>query len=456
MRETMISLGEKLIKKLVEKGADEAEFYGEYGRKLVLEISGGRVKRVAVKMLGNYGVRVAVDKRIASISSDDLVLSDIDRVAEMLISIARSSPRDESFPGFATGYKSSASPLIMDKRVAGLGGEEAVALLRDLIEKSVDAAKRSGAEEAEVTEGMFSAGQGGIVIMNSHGDLISGEGTSLAMYYDVKARRGGEESTYQAVKMLRRLSEDELMGEAEKAGSMAPLFIGASPVDSGEYTVLFGHELLALITKVALLPAFSAREVQQNRSPLKDRLGDKVLAETLVIRDMPHLDWRPGSRGFDDEGQATSTKAVVDKGVLKTFLYDTYTAARDNTVTTGNGFRRSPGSAPSPGFTNAVIEAEATGTWDELVAEIRRGLIAYMAIGYWMSKHENGAVQATLSHGFLVENGEVKRPVKGVVIGGNIYKWLGENLRGASKEAMWIGNVRTQAMLVDRVPVAGK
>ncbi len=455
MQDYMLRLAEQFFKTLDKLGVDEAEFYGSWRRNLLIDISGDRVNRVSIRVIGEYGVRASIGKKVAGISSSNLS-PDVEDLSRRLAKIIKASPEDKDWPGFSKGYRRGVLAKIYDEKLAAIPVEEVIERLKGYMDESREAARSRGSESTIIPSGMVSLGSGGIIIANNLGEHLYDEATSIMLYYEVKSRRNGEEASYETVYVGTRLDEERILREARRGGEYSVLFIGARPVGSGSYNLLLDQYNAAAFAETVLSPAFSALNVQENRSPLKDRLGQTVISENLSIIDDPSIDWGVGSRSFDDEGVPTRRKYVINNGVLETYLYDYYTASRAGLKSTGNGFRRNPGSPPHPGPTNLVFEADKTWGWDEMVSEMRKGLIVHGMIGYWMSNPVNGATQATISHGLLVENGEVKHPVKGVVIGGNMYDWLGKDLVGVGRELLQVGSIYMRPILVGSVRVAGK
>ncbi len=455
MKEVLLDLAKKFIDKLLEKGASEAEFFGTWARTKTAEISDGRIKRINVSDAGKYGIRVAVGKHIASIGLSDLV-PDIDKLAETIIKVARNTPEDKDFPGFATNYSRGVLSNTHDKELAELEPEGIAGLLKNMIDTASDAGRAAGAESTIVTQGGLEIVDGGKLVVNSFGEHLYEENTLLTAWLEIKSGKNGGESTFFLEYGSRRLDENEILRETADAAEVSTRFIGGKPVESGKYEVLLHPHVSAKFLETVLAPAFSALHVQRGRSPLKGRINEQVINENIDILDDPSIDWGVGSCSFDDEGIPTSRKTVIGHGVLETYLYDHYTARRENKYSTGNGFRRTVSSPPSPGFTNMYVQGRDTEKWDELISMMRRGIIVYGVIGYWTSNFVNGGAQATVTHGLLVENGEVKAPVKGVVIGGNIYRWLGKDLVSVGDKVVALGDVYAPALLIKNVDVAGK
>ncbi len=451
----MYSIADRLISKLMERGVSEVEFYGVLGRSIEVDVSNNVVKRVIDRVAGSYGVRVAIGKRVGSYGSEELSLESLDSVVDKVLSITKCSPEDRYWSGFSRGYSRGVGVSVYDKRLETMSHSELLEVMKNAVDASIESARRRGVDEAIVTRGGLAVNIYDVYIANSYGDRISDKFTKFLVYYDVKTSRGGDESTYPAIVTSRRLDEEAVYREASRAGEYSTLFIKARGLESGLYQVLLSPRVTGWIIESSLAPAFSALNIQENRSPLKNRLGENVLSSDIDVLDNPVIKWGYGSRSFDDEGYSTNRKAVVEKGVFKKILYNHYTARRDGVVSTGNGFRRTPSSATYPGFTNFVLESRSTSVFDELFSSVRRGLVVYGVIGYWMSNPVNGGVQATVTHALYVENGGVKYPVKGVVLGGNIYEWLGCKLLGVSKEVESTENMYTPGILVEGVNVAG-
>lgn len=455
MKEVLLDLAKRFIDKLLEKGASEAEFFGSWAKVRAAEISDGRIKRISVSDAGKYGIRVAVGKRIASIGLSDLS-PDIDKLAETLIKIARNAPEDRDFPGFATNYSRGILSRVYDEEIARLEPEGIAGLLKNMIDTAEEAGRGAGADETIVTQGGLEIVDGGKLVANSFGEHLYEENTVLSTWLEIKSRKDGGESTFYLEYSSRRLDENEILRETTEVAKLSTRFVGGKPIESGKYEVLLHPHVTAKILETVLAPAFSALHVQRNRSPLKDKINKQVLSDNIDILDDPSIDWATGSCSFDDEGIPTSRKYVVSRGVLETYLYDHSTASRENKYSTGNGFRRTVSSPPSPSFTNMYVVGRKTMKWEELVGEMKKGIIVYGVIGYWTSNFVNGGTQATVTHGLLVDNGEIKGPVKGVVIGGNIYTWLGKDLGGIGDKVVPLGDVHAPAMLIRSVDVAGK
>jgi len=160
------------------------------------------------------------------------------------------------------------------------------------------------------------------------------------------------------------------------------------------------------------------------------------------------------SRSFDDEGYPTSDKAVFEGGVLKTYLYDTYTARKDGVESTGNALRTySSNPTPSP---NHLIVEPGDLSLEEIISEVREGVYVVRTIGEWLSNPVSGNLNATVTHAYIIRNGEIGKTCKGFVISGNFYEVFREKIELLSKEFRHSVRSSSPHILLKSVRLAGE
>lgn len=451
----LVEIAEKVFSKARELGASEVEFYSTWVRELTAKISGGSITGINDKTIGKYSIRVAIGRKQGIYGSEELSPDTVEDIVETAVKIAKAAPEDPKWSGFARNYGRSSVEGVYDARTGSLEANELIEIARKTLDIVTDTAREKGVKEAVVSRGIISVGETTLFIANSNGESITGKTSMSGAWIQVKVRKSGEESSYSAIYNSRRIEEEKIYGEVEKATKLAIDFVKAKPVNSGVYRTYLTPRVTALILSTVLSPALSALNVQENRSPLKDRVGQEVFSDKVTILDDPYMAWVPGAREFDDEGIRTTRKPLFQKGVLANFVYDYYTAKRENRESTGNAYRRSITSPPIPMVLNLVVEPGSLRE-DDVEKEIGDGIIVYDVIGYWMSNPVNGNIMATVSHGFLVKGGKIKHPVKGVVITGNIYELLMKEVVDFSRERTVIGNNVAPGVLLERINVAGK
>lgn len=448
---------EHLVDKLIEKAksrVDELEVYLVKSKTRSFTIANDRIIESSSTVDMDVGIRGSIGRKTGAIRLNNLP-EDPDRILDLLVSVIKSSPEDPYYPGLPVDTKPVKTRLAFDEKIASMSEEEIVEFLEYTMNKLKEPALKHGVDSVVVTEGMLYTATGEVLFANSKGVFRRDEKTGLMTWLVVNTSRAGSSSDYTFTYAKSVFDPREAEKEALESGERALLFFNSTPVESGEYDIVFEPSITGLILSYSLAPAFSGLNILENRSPLKNKIGEKVFGEEVSIIDDPLLHGGTGSRGFDDEGIATYTKRVVDKGVFNIVLHSYYTARRMNTESTGNGLRGHPAAQPLPGFTNLVLEPRS-GELEEFVRDVKKGIVVYEVIGYWMSDPFTGNVKATVTHGLLVENGRVVKPVKGVVIGGNIYEWLSQNLGCIGRDNVVVMNTSTPTLWIKNVRVAGK
>ena len=296
---------------------------------------------------------------------------------------------------------------------------DADVLLEDKMKERVEAAM-TAANKEEVAGVMYSWVER-IKVENSLGveaeDKNSGSYLSMRVF-DAK-------SSGHAVSCSRSIDaiEEEVGAEASRIAEM-----GKNPekVEEGKYDIILAPMAFADI--ISNFGAFSsAFAVDAGYSFLREKIGSRVCSENLSIYDSGVERDGIFSRKFDDEGVATSETPIVEKGILKNYLHNGTTAALHGVRSTGNA------GIVAPHPWNLVVEGERR-SMEEMVEEIRKGII----IGnVWYTRFHNystGDFSTVARDGAaLIENGEIKRGIKGIRVSDNMESML-KNLEALSKE----------------------
>ena len=225
-------------------------------------------------------------------------------------------------------------------------------------------------------------------------------------------------------------------------------------ITSGTFPVIFTPHGVgnALITPLA--SAFNGRMVLEGASPLKDKLGERLFSPELSIIDNATTDFEASSTPFDDEGVATQITPLISQGVVKNFYYDLHTAALAETTSTGNG-NRSGGGLPSPGI-NALIVQEGTTSFEEMVADVKEGLIIEQLMGSDQGNILGGDFSGNVLLGYKIENGKITGRVKNTMIHGNIYQLL-KDMAAIGNDGRWVGSsLHAPSIYCREISVAAK
>ena len=151
---------------------------------------------------------------------------------------------------------------------------------------------------------------------------------------------------------------------------------------------------------------------------MRGRLGERILSEAFTVVDRPHVDYSPGAAEMDGDGVPTREIAIIEEGVLKSFLYDLDTAGLAGVAPTGNGGCRAHYADLAGG------ERESK----EMIAGMEDGVYIKDLLGFGQSNVMNGDFASNVSLGFAVKNGEIVGRVKNTMIAGNVYELLKEGV----------------------------
>jgi PmbA protein len=222
---------------------------------------------------------------------------------------------------------------------------------------------------------------------------------------------------------------------------------------TGRMPVLFSPSgVLALI--LPLCQGLKGKEVLRGTSPVKEKLGEKILDEKITFIDDGIIDGKYASSSYDDEGVPRRRNVLIEAGVLQGFLYDLKTAAQAGVTSTGSASRQlfAP---PESDFTNLVLQPGQIPL-SEMIASIDEGILVEDLLGLGQGNILSGAFSNPLAVALKIEKGEIVGRVKDLSIAGNVYDLL-KNVASVSREAQWVyGNFFTPYILLPEMNVAGK
>jgi len=193
----------------------------------------------------------------------------------------------------------------------------------------------------------------------------------------------------------------------------------ARPISSTSIPIIWRNKLFANVLAIMFGGTLSADAVQKKRSPWAGKIGSEIASTSFTLRDEGSVAFGMGTREFDDEGVPQRTISLIEDGILKDYLYDTYTANKEGRESTGNA-SRSYDSPPRPSPNNLHLSS-GTASFSEILKETKNGIYLQELIGLWLSNPVSGYLGATVANGSLIEDGEIARPIKGVLISGNFF-----------------------------------
>lgn len=412
--------------KLLSKRADEAEifFSREVHRKV--ETKKCEIDVYKENVSSGYGIRVLKDKKMGFAFANKLS----EEILEKAVKISCVAERDEflSLPE-KQRYKKAGD---FDKRILEVEAKEIKEFVGSLL---------SPCEEYKVqpTSGGISWSTIEMEIWNTRGLHGADRGTSCSCFLSTVAKNGRASTGFHYA-VSRRLNLDfEVVGR--EAARLAKESLAAQKIETMTTSVTLKPLAVSELLENVLLPAFSADSVQRNRSPLGGKQGEKIFSEAIEIIDDGTLKHGLATTSFDAEGVRSQKTALVKNGVLRGYLFDTYTANKGRTKSTGNAERSSYSSLPQIGASNFIITGKGK------LAE--RGLVVHGLIGAHTSNPISGDFSVETRNAFL--NG---KPVKKAIISGNIYQLL-NSVEGFGKDVTQVSAVSSPSISFKDVRVIG-
>jgi PmbA protein len=257
---------------------------------------------------------------------------------------------------------------------------------------------------------MYGDGKNVVRIENSKGLRLKKEVNSGFLGAMIIASDGKDQRTAMEYKLTNDYNDFDLEQMATDGVKKATSLLGSSPVPSGRYEILLQNTASCSLLSPHI-SMFSAESVQKNVSLLKGKVGEVIGNELITLVDDPFLPKSSRSGAFDDEGVATRYKKLIDQGTLTGYLHNLKTAKIDNTKSTGNGF----GSIRP---TNFYFKAGTT-SFDDAVRSMKKGLIITQLDGTHAGCSPISGDFSLQASGFLVEDGEIVRPVNLITVAGN-------------------------------------
>ncbi len=438
----------KLIDLALKKGADKAEVYLRTSKSLGIEVKEQKIDTLESSMTAGYCIRVIKDNRLGFSYSTEP--HEMDTVAERAIEAAKYSEPDD-YLELPVQADILSEVEIFDNDVVSLSEEAAIK--RTLLIESSAVKEDSRIKKVRKASGNFSIGN--TYIANSYGINAHYQSTGCSAQIMAIAEEGGESQMgwdYEGSRFIKDVSFEQV---GRNAARRAIQLLGAKKISPLKGFVLLDNSVASEFLGI-LSSALSAESVQKKKSMLAGKKGELVLSPRLNIIDNGLLNGRLGSKPVDDEGVPTINKILIEKGILNSFLYNTYTAKKDGVQSTGNAARGGFTGIPTVGPTNLYIEPVSNGYASNLrglVKTVNKGLYVIETMGMHTANPISGEFSVGAS-GLLIENGEIKHPVKEAVISGNILEMF-KNIVMVGDDLRFYGNIGSPSLLIEEIDISG-
>jgi PmbA protein len=456
-------LAEEVVRRATKAGADEAEAYFQESQKTRIELRDQQVESLSSAGSRGLGLRVLVTGATAYVYSPDLRPRALIELAKRAVALAREAAPDpdRALPELAqtppaadpwasrsasSGQGSGEALKIFDPKLAEVTPEQKIELLCE-----VERAARATDPRVRDTEvARYSDSFGTVTLANSRGLCANYERSLASASLVAIARQDGEALRGHGVAVGHGFDDLSARAAGRQAARRAVRPLGGRPVPTQKATVVMEPEIAAELLGY-LASALSGEAVLKGRSMFVGRLGERVGSGLVTLVDEGNLRGGLASAPFDGEGVPTARTLLVEAGVLRGLLHNTYTARRSGASSTGNAVRGSYRGAPEVGSTNFSLAAETTPL-AELLDGVERGLHVTTTRSVGGINPINGDYSVGAA-GVWLEDGQEDGPVNGVTIAANVLDLLaaleavGDDFRW-SPGAIGCGTIRIEGMTI--------
>jgi len=410
-----IALTKKLVKGCLDKGADQAEAYLENGRNLQIEVRNGEIETVQEAASHGVGFRVFVRGRMAFASCNDFSEGALKNAMNKAIGFAANTTVDEN------------NVLPDDKGLADVSGLYDPQIAQVSMDQKIELAKqveKLAMKDSRITKSAgsgYNEGEAEVYLANSNGLSKSYRETVCSFGVYVVAEKGDQKSSGGENCSRRYFQELKTPQEvAEKAARDAYEMLDTRMVKTQKADVIFNPDVARSVLG-GILAGVNGERVLQGASFLADMMDQKIASDLVTIIDDGTRSKGLASKPFDGEGLPTQKRTIIDKGVLKGFMYNTIVAKRAGVQSTGNASRGGFRSLPGIGAHNFFMEVGPVDP-EDIIKATKKGLYLRGVTGYGIIP-VNGNFSGGAS-GFWIENGKIAFPVKGLTIAGSAFEML--------------------------------
>jgi PmbA protein len=445
----MLDIAQEAVRLALAQGATDAECTISEGDEFDATVRMRQLETLKEAGSRGAGLRILLGQKVGSSYTSDLTRAGIEYMVKSALEIAQISTEDP-FAGL---------PEAAD--LGSIGGDlglycEDVAKLETQfkIDQATVAEESALSADARISNsegGSFSSYTGGRYFANSRGFAGSYRSSSCSLSVVAVAQENGSmerDYWYTLARGSAGLEKAELVGR--KAAERTLRRLGARKIATQKVPVIFEPRVARGLLS-SIFEAIDGESVYRKSSFLAEKLGEKVASENVTVVDDGTIPGLFGSTPFDDEGVPSRRTVAIDRGVLKSYLLNTYTARKLGLKSTGNASRGITGNA-SVGPGNFFLE-KGSRSPEEILRSVKRGLYVTELIGSGVNivtgDYSRGAV------GLWIENGELAYPVSEITIAANLREML-MDIEMIGSDLTFLGSTASPTILIREMTISGQ
>jgi PmbA protein len=447
----LLALGDRIVKTVTARGATVAECVLRSGAELSAKVRLGAPELVEEAGHRSAGLRVMKGKRVASTSTSDLSEAGLERFmadAIELLELAQEDPfAGPADPKLLCDPKALPDLELYDPAGGSINAAQAIASAL----KAEGAARAYDARITNSEGATFGRTAGGSAIVLSSGFRAKNVGSySSLSVVPVAADEGGKNrrgSYWTAKRFLAEMEDAAAVGEEAARRTIRKL--GAKTVPTGEVPVVFDPDAARSILGL-LAGCVMGSSIWRKSSYLIGREGTRVASDLVSVVDDPLLKRGPGSRPFDGEGLLARKNVVVEKGILRTYLCDSYAARKLGRESTGSA-ARGGGAGVGPSTSNFILSPGVDSN-EAIVKGTKRGLYVTEMMGFGFNGVTGDFSRG--ASGFWIEDGALAFPVSEVTISLNVDQ-LWQRIDAVGSDLDLRSSTASPTLRVEKMMVAG-
>jgi TldD protein len=402
-----------LLGRALARGGDFADLYFEYRRSASVAMEDGRVRTVGGGVDLGVGIRVVQGTAVGYAYAESLNPEEMMAAADTASRIADAGGKVRPVP---IKQRKLTNRYAVAAEVVDADGHAQVDLLR-----RADAAARAVDPKIVRVDGSLVSVHKEILVCSSLGTMAYDQQPMVRMGVSVVARQGTRTETGSSGgggRMgLDYFEHVSAQAHGREAARVALVNLDSRPAPAGAMPVVLAPGDAGILLHEAVGHGLEADFIRRSTSMYTGRVGKSVASPLVTVVDDPTLAGSRGSINVDDEGDVPREHRLIEGGVLRGYMHDRISAAHFGRKRSGSGRRESFREIPMPRMTNTLMAA-GDDSPDDIIASVKRGIYARKFSGGQVNI-SNGDFVFSLTEGYLIENGKLTAPLKGVNLIGN-------------------------------------
>ncbi len=423
----LLDIASLAIKWARDRGADSAEVFVQRRQGRRVDILANRISDTRYIDDVGIGVRVALGKKVGFSYTTSLSPEKVKEAIELAINQAKVSPADKYWEGLPEPSTQYTTPRdIYSSELADIDSKTLI----DLVKEAIDFVRKE--KNAILSRAGTSVFYEERAIANTNGVEVEDKGTHAIAVASTIIKSDTLTTPAIFEYTSSRVEKPDLLSAVKKSLERAKLCTSVSKLDKpGKYSVVFTPKAVAELFSSTIFYALRGDNVVRGRSPYHGKIGEEITSKYLTVIDDGLLVGGDNSWRFDGEGVATSRNVLVESGILRNFVFDTYWGKRIGLESTGNSVRRSYSQQPQPGYTNIVIEGGDSSLEDLLDGSV---IVLYNLQGAHTANSDTGEYSVLANPGVIYKDGEPRGWLRGITVSGNIFEEVKKNISIVSRE----------------------